>query len=109
MQRLAVPDHSVFGILAWYSLIHMPPDDLGAVLAELRRAMAPTGTLVVGFFDGDEVAAFEHRVTTAYYWPVAELVAELRRAGFEEIERNRRPGVGHHGHRAHAAVVEVAA
>src|SRR5829696_5730527 len=49
MHQLPVPDRSVAGILAWYSLIHLPPDDLDGVLAELRRAMAPAGTLVVGF------------------------------------------------------------
>ncbi|HEX2578279.1 MAG TPA: class I SAM-dependent methyltransferase, partial [Aquihabitans sp.] len=26
--RLPVPDRSVAGVLAWYSLIHVPPDDL---------------------------------------------------------------------------------
>ena len=54
MHRLDVSERSVAGILAWYSLIHTPPDDLDDVLAELRRVMAPGGTLVVGFFDGDE-------------------------------------------------------
>ena len=48
MDRLAVPDRSVLGILAYYSLIHLPPDDLDGVLAELRRAMVPGGTLVAG-------------------------------------------------------------
>ena len=48
MVRLPVPDRSVLGILAYYSLIHLPPDDLDGVLAELRRAMVPGGTLVAG-------------------------------------------------------------
>jgi SAM-dependent methyltransferase len=108
MRRLAVPDRSVAGILAWYSLIHVPPDDLDGVVAELRRAMAPAGTLVAGFFDGDEVAAFEHKVATAYYWPVDEFAARLRRAGFAEIERRRRPGVAEPGRRPHAAIAAIA-
>ncbi|HMG41017.1 MAG TPA: class I SAM-dependent methyltransferase, partial [Acidimicrobiales bacterium] len=108
MHQLPAPDRSIAGILAWYSLIHLPPDDLDGVLAELRRAMAPAGTLVVGFFDGDEVVAFEHKVTTAYYWPADAFAERLRQAGFTEIERQRRPGVAEPGHRPHAAIAAIA-
>ena len=108
MHQLPVPDRSVAGMLAWYSLIHLPPDDLDGVLAELRRAMAPAGTLVVGFFDGDEVVAFEHKVMTAYYWPVDAFAARLRQAGFTEIERQQRPGVPEPGRRPHAAIAATA-
>jgi ubiquinone/menaquinone biosynthesis C-methylase UbiE len=108
MHQLPVPDRSVAGMLAWYSLIHLPPDDLDGVLAELRRAMAPAGTLVVGFFDGDEVTAFEHKVVTAYHWPVDEFAERLRRAGFAEVERQCRPGVPEPGRRPHAAIAAVA-
>jgi ubiquinone/menaquinone biosynthesis C-methylase UbiE len=108
MHQLPVPDGSVVGILAWYSLIHLPPDDLDGVLAELRRAMAPTGTLVVGFFDGDEVVAFDHKVVTAYYWPVDAFAQRLEQAGFTEIERLRRPGVAEPGRRPHAAIAAIA-
>jgi SAM-dependent methyltransferase len=108
MHQLPVADRSVAGILAWYSSIHLPPDDLDGVLAELRRAMAPAGTLLVGFFDGDEVVAFEHKVTTAYYWPVDVFAERLRQAGFTEIERRQRPGIAEPGHRPHAAIAAIA-
>jgi SAM-dependent methyltransferase len=108
MDRLPVPDGAVAGVLAWYSLIHVPPGELDGVLAELRRVMAPAGTLVTGFFDGDEVGAFDHKVTTAYTWPVDVLSDRLRRAGFTEVERRRRPGVAEAGRRPHAAIVAVA-
>ena len=94
IEKLAVADHSVGGILAWFSLIHLPPDDLDGVLAEFRRALAPAGTVVIGFFDGDEVAAFDHKVVTAYRWPADEFSERLARAGFTEVERLRRPGEG---------------
>ena len=109
LHDLPVPDHSVAGILAWYSLIHLRPDEIDDVLAELRRAMATGGTLVVGCFDGERVEAFDHRVVTAYRWPVDELSERLRRAGFVEVERQQRPGVDEAGRRPHAAVVAVAA
>lgn len=104
MRRLPLPDRSVTGILAWYSLIHLPPDELDGVLAELRRVAAPAGPLVAGFFDGDAVAPFDHKVTTAWFWPVDELASRLQRAGFTEVERSRRPG----GPRPHAAIATVA-
>lgn len=108
MHQLPVPDRSVAGVLAWYSLIHVPPDDLDGVLAELRRAIAPGGALVVGFFDGDEVVAFDHKVVSAYYWPVDAFAERLRQAGFTEIERGRRPGVAEPGHRPHAVIAAIA-
>lgn len=47
----------------------------------------------------DEVVAFEHKVTTAYYWPVDTFAERLGQAGFTEIERGRRPGVAAPGYR----------
>jgi ubiquinone/menaquinone biosynthesis C-methylase UbiE len=108
MHELRVPDRSVAGILAWYSLIHVPPDDLDGMLAELRRASTPACTLIAGFFDGEEVSAFEHTVTTAYSWPVDEFAARLRRAGFHEVERSGRPGVREPRRRPHAAIAAIA-
>ncbi|GAA2693168.1 class I SAM-dependent methyltransferase [Actinoplanes palleronii] len=98
-------DGAVAGILAWYSLIHLPPSDLDGALAELRRVTAPGGTLVAGFVDGDEVSAFDHKVITAYRWPAEEFSARLAHAGFREIERHQRPGDG--AVRPHAAIVAV--
>jgi ubiquinone/menaquinone biosynthesis C-methylase UbiE len=105
MTSLDVEDDAIAGILAWYSLIHLPPEDLDGVLTEFRRVMTPAGTLVIGFFDGDEVAAFDHKVVTAYRWPVDELSGRLARAGFTEVERQQRPGDG--THRPHAAIAAV--
>jgi SAM-dependent methyltransferase len=107
MKSLDVENGSIAGILAWYSLIHLPPDDLDGVLAELRRVVAPAGTLVVGFFDGDEIAAFDHKVVTAYRWPVDEFSGRLARAGFTEVERQHRPSDG--THRSTAAIAAVVA
>ncbi|MEU9508668.1 methyltransferase domain-containing protein [Micromonospora sp. NPDC048170] len=105
MRSLDVEDRSIAGILAWFSLIHLPPRDLDEALAEFRRVTAPAGTLVVGFFDGDEVAAFDHKVATAYRWPVDELSARLTRAGFSEVERLHPPSDG--THRPYAAIAAV--
>ncbi|MEV7327509.1 class I SAM-dependent methyltransferase [Micromonospora sp. NPDC093244] len=92
IDTLDVADGSLSGLLAWYSLIHFQPPHLDGVLARLRRAVAPGGTVVIGFFDADEVGAFDHKVVTAYRWPVDEFSARLARAGFTEVERLQRPG-----------------
>nr|WP_231390441.1 class I SAM-dependent methyltransferase [Nocardia sp. CNY236] len=105
MNSLGVENHSVAGILAWFSLIHVPPQELDGVLAEFHRVMTPAGALVVGFFDGDEVAAFDHKVVTAYRWPVDEFAERLARAGFSEVDRQQRPSVG--AHRPCAAIAAV--
>lgn len=105
-ENLAAADRSVAGILAWGSLIHLPPQELDGVLAEFRRVMAPAGALVLAIFVGDEVAAFDHKVVTAYRWPVDEFSERLTRAGFREVERLQRPGDG--THRPHAAIAAVA-
>ena len=107
LERLDAADHSVAGILAWYSLIHLPPRDVHGVLTEFRRAMAPAGTLVLGLFDGDEVAAFDHKVVTAYRWPADEMSERLARAGFTEVGRLQRRADG--DHRAHVALAAIAA
>jgi SAM-dependent methyltransferase len=106
IENLDVANHSIAGILAWYSLIHLPPQNLDGVLAEFRRAVVPAGTVVLGLFDGDEVAAFDHKVVTAYRWPVDELSERLTRAGFTEVERLQRPSEG--THRPHAAIAAIA-
>ena len=106
LEDLDVTDHSITGILAWYSLIHLPPHRLDGVLAAFRRAMVPAGTLVLGMFDADEVGAFDHKVVTAYRWPVDELAERLLRAGFTEVERLQRPSED--GHRPHTAIAAIA-
>ena len=92
MSSLDVADRSVAGILAWYSLIHLAPAELDDVLAGFRRVLAPAGTLVAGFFDGDAVEPFDHKVAPAYRWPVGAFAGRLARAGFTEVEHERRPG-----------------
>jgi len=92
---LDLPDAAAAGILSWYSLIHLAPDELPAALAELARVIRPGGGLLVGFFTGERVEAFPHAVVTAYYWPIEELVRLLAAAGFRVLTTGSRadPGV----------------
>ena len=92
LTELAHPDATVAGVLAWFSLIHLPPDELDGALTGIRRVLMPGGALVVGFFDGPAPEPFPHRVVEAHRWPADELAHRLDRAGFTETERVHRPG-----------------
>lgn len=88
MTEVDLAEHSVSGVLAWYSTIHQPPAELDRTLTEFRRLVKPSGVLVVGFFDSDDVVAgFDHAVTTAYRWPIDNFAQRLERAGFSEAQR----------------------
>ena len=76
LAALPLQDRSVGGILAWSSIIHTPPVDLPAILAEFARVLTPGGSALIGFFDGEPGAAFDHAVHTAYYWS-AEALRDL--------------------------------
>ncbi len=54
MTDLALADASVTGLVAWYSLIHVPDEEVGRVLAHFRRVLRPGGPLLLGFHVGDE-------------------------------------------------------
>ncbi|HYG94542.1 MAG TPA: class I SAM-dependent methyltransferase [Nocardioides sp.] len=96
MTDLEADDASLAGALAWYSLIHTPPDALGADLTAVRRMLAHDAPLLVGFGTTDPRAGdplpVEHKVAPAYRWPVDAMVAVLRDAGFTEVSTTtRRP------------------
>lgn len=53
MTGLDLPDHSVSGLLAYYSIIHIAEEGLSAVFAEFYRVLAPGGYLLLTFQVGD--------------------------------------------------------
>lgn len=81
-EALGVDDGTISAVLAWYSLIHLPPDDLGAALTACARALVSGGSLLIGFFEGPVLVPFDHAVTTAWFWPIPELTRRLEDAGF---------------------------
>ncbi|WP_049565327.1 class I SAM-dependent DNA methyltransferase [Streptomyces sp. SBT349] len=54
MTDLDLADGELGGIVAWYSVIHLPPEVLPAVFDEFARVLAPGGHLLLGFHVGDE-------------------------------------------------------
>jgi SAM-dependent methyltransferase len=53
MMDLALADASIAGLVAWYSLIHIPDDEIGSVLAGFHRVLRPGAPLLIGFHVGD--------------------------------------------------------
>lgn len=94
-EDLGVGGESLSGVLAWFSLIHTPPESIDAPLAEFARCLGPGGSLLIGFFDGPAREPFDHAVTTAYYWSLDALAERIERAGFSVTDAQTRtdPGV----------------
>jgi len=89
MAALDLEDGVLGGILAFYSVIHMPPHELPAVFAEFFRVLKPGGHVLLGFFAGDdpEPQEFDHKVTLAYRWAPSALMDLVKQAGFAEVGR----------------------
>lgn len=94
MTELGLTDGSVAGLIAWYSLIHVPDEEIDSVLAHFRRVLRPGGPLLLSFHVGDE-----RRLKTQGYGghPMkvyvhrrrpGQLAARLEDAGFDvEVRR----------------------
>lgn len=96
MAALDVPDGALGGVVAWYSLIHIPPPELPAVVRGFRRVLRPGGHLLLGFQIGDDVShhdeAFGHRVSLAFRrLQPDDVVALLESTGFDVVARVVRP------------------
>ncbi|WP_353648944.1 class I SAM-dependent methyltransferase [Nakamurella sp. A5-74] len=95
--ELSDADSSVGGILAHFSLIHLPPPLVDAALAEFARVAEPGAPLLVGVQITDDAhpdgwVRYGHPVSAAYRWNLDALSARLRRSGFAELVRLRMEG-----------------
>lgn len=54
MTDLDLADDSIAGIVAFWSVIHVPDHAMPGVFEEFRRVLRPQGPLLVGFHVGDE-------------------------------------------------------
>jgi SAM-dependent methyltransferase len=98
MRSLPVRAGSCAGAVAFYSIQHVARASLPAVLVEIRRALAPAGTLVVathlgeGEFFGQEFLGHQIDTVGGTFYPREELEAVLAEAAFRiEVSRQRGP------------------
>ncbi|AXH97618.1 class I SAM-dependent methyltransferase [Ornithinimicrobium avium] len=78
------------GVLAWYSLIHLGPEELPTALSTVRTVLEDGGSLLLSFFTGPRLEAFPHPATTAYRWPMGDMTRAVERAAFEVIDAQER-------------------
>ena len=109
MRSLDVEDRAWGGIVAFYSLIHIPRAEVAEVLGELKRVLRPGGTLLIALHIGDDVVHLDEwwgrevSVDFHFFRPEA-MTGFLESAGFrvgEVVEREPYPGVEHPSRRAY--------
>ena len=88
MLALELPAATLGGLLAYYSIIHIPWEQRPAVFAEFYRVLAPGGQLMLVFQVGDEQGHRtdfrDTRVSVDWYRQRPDDVVKLlREAGFE--------------------------
>jgi len=88
MLALDLPSDSLGGILAYYSIIHLPLERRSELFTEFHRVLAPGGQLMLTFQVGDDRGhrseAFGKSVSLDWYRQRPDEIAELLRGtGFE--------------------------
>jgi SAM-dependent methyltransferase len=110
MMSLDLADESLGGIVAFYSLIHIPRSDILRVLLELKRTLVPHGILLISFHIGQETVHIEEWWTEKVvldfaFFRTDEMTDYLKTAGFvieDVIERDPYPpDVEHQSRRAY--------
>lgn len=96
---LDLKDDELAGALAWYSLVHTPPEELPTVFAEIYRVLRPGGYLVHAFKIGTGsyhlANAYGHDLDLeVYQYEPDDVGALLGSAGFLEVATLTRAAFG---------------
>jgi ubiquinone/menaquinone biosynthesis C-methylase UbiE len=84
MTDLDLADDSLAGVLAWWSLIHIPDQAVPGVLGQFHRVLRPDGVLAVGFHVGEASGGQDNRAahTDVHHRPPSQVADWLRGADF---------------------------
>jgi SAM-dependent methyltransferase len=99
MLALGVRDNVFAGVVALYSIIHVPSAQVPRALSEMRRVLRPGGQLLLAFHRGDEVLHVDElwgqRVDLdAVHFPTEQMRRYMEDAGFavsQTLEREPYP------------------
>jgi SAM-dependent methyltransferase len=88
MRALPVADNAWAGIVAFYAIVNLPPDDLVRALQEMMRVLVPGGRLLLSFHIGDDTSQIEDlwesgAALAFHFFRVGTVADHIRRAGFE--------------------------
>jgi SAM-dependent methyltransferase len=95
--RLEVLDDAWTGIIALYSLIHLPREAVQNVLRDFLRVLQPGGLLLIGFHVGSEIRHasdwWEKPIELDFvFHPMSEMLSYVWGAGFDtELHTEREP------------------
>lgn len=115
MLSLPYQDHTLGGIAAFYSVIHIPRAQHPVVFPEMWRVLRPGGAVLVAFHLGDEERHIEewwdHPVALDFYFfQRSDLEQPLTKAGFrilESQERDPYPEVEHQSRRGYILAQKI--
>src|SRR5258708_41019 len=101
MRHLDLPDAALAGMAAFYCIIHIPREDVIAVLRELNRVLMPDGLLLLTFHAGEQTLHrdefFGKPVSLDFrFFTREDMEGKLQAAGFlidEVVERGPYPEV----------------
>ena len=91
MLHLEIPDQAWAGIIAFYSIIHIPHADLDRAFGELRRVVRPGGVLLLSFHVGNDTIHLDEWwgqsvCVDFFFFESAQITRHLATAGFEVEE-----------------------
>ncbi len=109
MTELNVGDSAWAGIVNFYAIIHVTPDEIAKVFDEWKRVLVPGGYLLMSFLVGEDIEhvdkLFNQEVDLDFYlFPSDHIIKSLEDSGFEMIdsmERDPYAGVEYNSRRGY--------
>ncbi len=99
LRALPFPDGSLAGVVCWFSLIYLAPEDRERAFAELARVVQPGGYLVTAFKHGDGTLRRNGPSTALgvdfdrYWLSAAEMEQRFAAVGFALVFQGSTPTV----------------